>query len=61
MPSRQREYQLRHQAAGLCQQCSTPLTMGSPRLCERHLAVYRARDRARYQQRGVLASDAGGN
>ena len=61
MPSRQREYQLRHQAAGLCQQCSDPLALKSPGLCERHLAVYRARDRARYQRRQVLASDTGSN
>lgn len=42
--TRQREWQLRQRAAGLCHACTEPVFMGGV-YCQEHLLAYRKRNR----------------
>ena len=46
--SRQRAYQLRHQAIGLCLHCCTPASRGS--LCDKHYEAQAIHARNRYRR-----------
>lgn len=46
--TKQRDYQLRHKAAGLCTHCSRPAVKSD--LCEEHYTRHRDANRGRYHR-----------